>query len=139
MQNFKNNNKFLTYMVVGALVIALSISCKSNEDPKTQGKTFSSYAGNWWGDPASEGTETHIITINSDGSMVMHNDAGGGGDVSIPSSSITKNSDTSYTATVTDEGAGETGQFIFTFSSDTQGTLNIIADGINKTIPITKK
>ena len=69
--------------------------------------------------------------------MVMHND--GGGDVSIPSSSITKNSDTSYTATVTDEGAGETGQFTFTFSSDTQGTLGVIGGGVNTSIPITKK
>ena len=124
--------------------MALSISCKSNEDPnsgdtKTQEKTFSSYAGNWWGDPAREGTETHIITINADGSMVMHNSAELGGDVSIPSSSITKNSDTSYTATVTDEGAGETGQFTFTFSSDTQGTLGVIGGGVNTSIPITKK
>ena len=30
MNNFK---KFFTYMVVGALVMALSISCKSNEEP----------------------------------------------------------------------------------------------------------
>ena len=31
MYNFK---KFFTYMVVGALVIALSINCKSNEEPE---------------------------------------------------------------------------------------------------------
>ena len=29
----KNIKQFFTYMVVGALVMALSISCKSNEDP----------------------------------------------------------------------------------------------------------
>ena len=140
MNNF---NKIFSYVVVAALVMVLSISCKSNEDPnsgdtKTQERTFSYYAGNWWGDAASEGTETHIITINADGSMVMHNDAELVGDVSIPSSSITKNSDTNYTATVTDASSGMYGQFIFTFSSDTQGTLNIIAE-VNASIPITKK
>ena len=33
MKNSKNK-KLFTYMVVGALVIALSISCKSNEEPE---------------------------------------------------------------------------------------------------------
>ena len=33
MKNSKNK-KLFTYMVVGALVMALSISCKSNEEPK---------------------------------------------------------------------------------------------------------
>ena len=141
MQNFKNNNKFLTYMVVGALVMALFVSCKSNENPKTQEKTFASYAGAWWAPPLKEGTEIYIITINADGSMVFHNSAlGGSSDLSIPSSSITKNSDINYTATVTDEGSGETGQLIFTFSSDTQGTFVMISsDGVNTSIPITKK
>ena len=138
----KNIKIIFTYMVVGALVMALSISCKSNEDPnsgdtKTQERTFSYYAGAWWGDPSNEGA-IHLITINADGSMVMHNDAELVGDVSIPSSSITKNSDTNYTATVTDASSGMYGQFIFTFSSDTQGTLNIIAE-VNASIPITKK
>ena len=143
MQNFKNNNKFLTYMVVGALVMALSISCKSNEDTnsgdtKTQEKTFASYAGAWWGDPSNEGA-IHLITINTDGSMLMHNMAGGGEVVSVASSSITKNSDTNYTTTVTEASSGITAQFNFTFSSDTQGTLGMIGDGVNVSIPITKK
>ena len=143
MQNFKNNNKFLTYMVVGALVMALSISCKSNEDPnsgdpKTQEKTFSSYAGAWWGNPSSEGA-IHLITINADGSMLMHNMAGGGEVISVASSSITKNSDTNYTTTVTEASSGITAQFNFTFSSDTQGTLGMIGDEVNVSIPITKK
>ena len=33
MKNSKNK-KLFTYMVVGALVMALSISCKSNEEPE---------------------------------------------------------------------------------------------------------
>ena len=66
--------------------------------------------------------------------MVMHSIS-----VSVASSSITKNSDTSYTATVTDASSGMSGQFIFTFSSDTQGTLGVIGGGVNTSIPITKK
>ena len=135
MQNFKNNNKFLTYMVVGALVMALFVSCKSNENPKTEEKTFASYAGAWWGSPSNEGA-IHPITINADGSMIMHNM---GEVISVASSSITKNSDTNYTTTVTEASSGISAQFNFTFSSDTQGTLGMIGDGVNVSIPITKK
>lgn len=56
--NILKTKKLFTYMVVGALVMALSISCKSNEDPnsgdtkkedqKTQERTLSYYAGDWW-------------------------------------------------------------------------------------------
>ena len=37
MKNSKNK-KLFTYMVVGALVMALSISCKSNEEPSSGSK-----------------------------------------------------------------------------------------------------
>ena len=40
MYNFK---KLFTYMVVGALVMALSISCKSNEVPQETGSTSSNH------------------------------------------------------------------------------------------------
>ena len=52
MYNFK---KLFTYMVVGALVIALSISCKSNEDPSSNWITHSNHptAGTYKGDKAS--------------------------------------------------------------------------------------
>ena len=35
----KNIKTIFTYMVVGALVMALSISCKSNEEPQETGST----------------------------------------------------------------------------------------------------
>lgn len=52
MYNFK---KLFTYMVVGALVMALSISCKSNEDPSSNWITHSNHptAGTYKGDNAS--------------------------------------------------------------------------------------
>ena len=123
-------------MVVGALVMALSISCKSNEDPnsgdtkkedqKTQERTFSYYAGDWWGDLEKDGTEIKFITINTDGSFTIIN-----ADTQVPSSAITKSSDTSYT--VSYEGT----TMIFNFSSDTQATFDF--GGGQPPMPITRK
>ena len=61
--------KLLTYMVVGALVMALSISCKSNEEPQETGSTIQSH-------PA-QGTYTNslgnsaTVTINNDGTCTI--------------------------------------------------------------------
>ena len=71
--------------------------------------------------------------------MIMHNTGGEGNDFPVPSSSITKNSDTSYTATISDAESGMTGVLNFTFSSDTQGKLNLIGDGMNFTTDLTKR
>ena len=66
MNNFKKN---FTYMVVGALSLALSISCKSNEEPQETGSTIQSH-------PA-QGTYTNIlgnsatVTINNDGTCTI--------------------------------------------------------------------
>lgn len=75
-------------------------------------KTFASYAGTWYGDMDGSG-EKPLITINSDGSFTVI--ASG---LNCPSSSITRNSDKSYTASV------ETETITFDFSSDTQGTVD---------------
>ena len=56
MYNFK---KLFTYLVVGALVIALSISCKSNEDPGSGPLEVSEESGN-----------SKDITINTNNSEV---------------------------------------------------------------------
>ena len=143
--NILKTKKLFTYMVVGALVMALSISCKSNEDPnsgdtkkedqKTQERTFSYYAGDWWSN--IDGTETKFITINADGSMVIYDSGGVGSNIPVSSTYIKKTSDISYTATVTAE-SGTSEQYIFTFSSDTQGTVTIYSDGSGP-IHITKK
>ena len=132
--NILKTKKLFTYMVVGALVMALSISCKSNEDPnsgdtkkedqKTQEKTFASYAGTWWGD-TGKGVEEALITINTDGSFIVL-----GSNEQVPSSDITKSSDTSYTAIY----QGMT--MIFNFSSDTQATVDF---GGGTQVPINRK
>ena len=64
MKNSKNK-KLFTYMVVGALVMALSISCKSNEEPEVN-RLHSNHppAGNY---KESLGSETAIVTITSEG------------------------------------------------------------------------
>ena len=135
--NILKTKKLFTYMVVGALVMALSISCKSNEDPNSgdtkEERTFSYYAGDWWGDPESNGTEIKFITINTDGSFILIP-----ANIQVPSSNITKKSDTNYSATVTMEGVS--GELIFTFSSDTQGKYEqMIGGAVTASMPIAKK
>ena len=135
--NILKTKKLFTYMVVGALVMALSISCKSNEDPNSgdtkEERTFSYYAGDWWGDPESNGTEIKFITINTDGSFILIPAKG----MQVPSSAITKKSDTNYSATATMDGVS--GELIFTFSSDTQGEFEQIGGGVSVSMPIAKK
>ena len=135
--NILKTKKLFTYMVVGALVMALSISCKSNEDPNSgdtkEERTFSYYAGDWWADPESNGTEIKFITINTDGSFILIP-----ANMQVPSSNITKKSDTNYSATVTMEGVS--GELVFTFSSDTQGKYEQMIGGVvTGSIPINKK
>ena len=69
MKNSKNK-KLFTYMVVGALVAALSISCKSNEVPQETGSTSSNHP--------SQGTYTNTywktdatVKINDDGTCTI--------------------------------------------------------------------
>ena len=88
-------------------------------------KTFASYAGTWYGDMDGSG-EKPLITINSDGSFTVI--ASG---LNYPSSSITRNSDKSYAASV------ETGTITFDFSSDTQVTVDFGKGG--ELLTITKK
>ena len=126
--NILKTKKLFTYMVVGALVMALSISCKSNEDPNSgdtkEERTFSYYAGTWWGDTGKE-VEEALIIINTDGSFTLV-----GPDMQFPSSAITKSSDTSYTFSY--EGT----TMIFNFSSDNQATVDF---GGGNQVPINRK
>ena len=78
--------------------------------------------------------------------MIMHNQQGSAGDITVASTSITKNSDTSYTAIISQEGADiEVNlQLNFTFSSDTQGKFDMIMEqnGVSEpvgSIDITKR
>ena len=126
--NILKTKKLFTYMIIGALVMALSISCKSNEDPNSgdtkEEKTFASYAGTWWGDTGKE-VEEALIIINTDGSFTLV-----GPNMQFPSSAITKSSDTSYTFSY--EGT----TMIFNFSSDTQATVDF---GGGNQVPINRK
>ncbi|WP_432632449.1 hypothetical protein [Brachyspira sp.] len=60
MYNFK---KIFTYLVVGALVMALSISCKSNEAPGSGGGDLGSIP-TATGNPATVGDVTFAGTLN---------------------------------------------------------------------------
>ena len=65
MHNFK---KLFTYMVVGALVMALSISCKSNEEPKDNTHSNHPPSGTYKGTVGSI-TTTAIVTTS--GALVI--------------------------------------------------------------------
>ena len=95
-----------------SLIAFVSCSAEDKSGVKEGEKTFASYAGTWYGDMDGSG-EKPLITINSDGSFTLISSS-----VNYPSSSITRNSDKSYTAIV------ETETITFDFSSDTQGTVD---------------
>ena len=66
----KNIKKLFTYMVVGALVMALSIRCKSNEELSTP--ELSQYAGVYASDNKDFGSSENqyfVIRINSDNTV----------------------------------------------------------------------
>ena len=63
MKNSKNK-KLFTYMVVGALVMALSISCKSNEEPKDNTHSNHPPSGTYKGTVGSINT---IATVTTSG------------------------------------------------------------------------
>ena len=69
MRHFKIKTIF-SYVVVAALVIALSISCKSNEEPSTP--ELSQYAGVYASDNKDFGSSENqyfVIRINSDNTV----------------------------------------------------------------------
>ena len=61
MKNSKNK-KLFTYMVVGALVMALSISCKSNEEPKDNTHSNHPPSGTYKGTVGSINTIAIVTT-----------------------------------------------------------------------------
>ncbi|TKZ23234.1 hypothetical protein [Brachyspira catarrhinii] len=61
----KNIKTIFTYMVVGALVMALSISCKSNEEPQATGETSSNHPSQGSYTNELDGTGA-TVTINND-------------------------------------------------------------------------
>ena len=102
------NKRLFSILFTLFLAGVLSVSC-SNKDKTSQSTGIDSkYAGTWIG---GEGLTGQTIVINADGSAKNQTQ-----NVDIPASSITKNSDTSYTAN-------------YTFNPNTEvtvkGTMNI--------------
>ena len=131
------NKRLFSILFTLFLAGVLSVSC-SNKDKTSQPTGIDSkYAGTWIGGGDLTG---QTIVINADGSAKNQTE---GVDVDMPASSITKNSDTSYTANytlnpstgvtvkgtmniefTTDTSANVTGKNIIT-SSDGSSTQNI--------------
>ena len=143
----KEQTKKFYLSIILSLIALFSISCDNKnktgaEEGKevkgktgTEGRTLSYYAGNWWGKAPMETAETNILTINTDGSITLKPDDSS--EVIIPSTSVTRVSNTHYTAIDPEENNVK---YIFIFSSDTQGKFTTEAsDGHSLSLDITKK
>ena len=123
------NNRFKIFLItLLSLTLLFLISCSDAYKPSGEDgtRTLSYYAGDWW--VSVEGEEQRFLTINADGSVIIYGDPD---TITIPSTDITKNSDTSYTYYDATEHAG----MDFNFTSDTKGT---VVDNVG-TLHITKK
>ena len=142
----KEQTKKFYLSIILSLIALFLISCDNKdktgaeevkEEVKKQERTLSYYAGNWWGKAPMETAETNILTINTDGSITSKSASG---EAIIPSSSVTRVSDTHYTAIDPEENNVK---YIFIFSSDTQGKFTMDATvgstAQSVTVDITKK
>lgn len=112
------NKRLFSILFTLFLVGVLSVSC-SNKDKTSQSTGIDSkYAGTWIGGGDLAG---QTIVINADGSAKNQTQ-----NVDMPASSITKNSDTSYTANYTlNHSSGFTvkGTMNLEFTSDTSANV----------------
>ena len=138
----KEQTKKFYLSIILSLIALFLISCDNKdktgaEEVKKEERTLSYYAGNWWGKAPGETAETNIFTINTDGSITVKSESG---EAIIPSSSVTRVSDTHYTAIDPEENNVK---YIFIFSSDTQGKFTMDATvgstAQSVTVDITKK
>ena len=138
----KEQTKKFYLSIILSLIALFLISCDNKdktgaEEVKKEERTLSYYAGNWWGKAPGETAETNIFTINTDGSITVKSESG---EAIIPSSSVTRVSDTHYTANDPEENNVK---YIFIFSSDTQGKFTMDATvgstAQSVTVDITKK
>ena len=137
----KEQTKKFYLSIILSLIALFSISCDNKNKTGTEGRTLSYYAGNWWGKAPGETDEFNILTINGDSSITFKL----GDEVIIPSSSVTRVSDTNYIGsyyTNVTEGKVST-KLTFNFSSDTQGKLIMEttqgSNSLSETLDITKK
>ena len=114
------NKRLFSILFTLFLAGVLSVSC-SNKDKTSQSTGIDSkYAGTWIG---GGGLAGQTIVINADGSAKNQTE---GIDVDIPASSITKNSDTSYTANYTlnpSTGVTVKGTMNIEFTTDTSANV----------------
>ena len=143
----KGQKKFYLLLIILSLIALFSISCnndnnnkdKTGKDEVKKERKLSYYAGNWYEKPEGKTTETNILTINTDGSVILKISD----DVTIPSSSITRVSDTNYTTIYNDSSVNIDVKLTLIFSSDTERKLMMESEGESgkdlATIDITKK
>ena len=148
----EQTKKFYLLLIILSLIALFSISCDNKdktgaEEGKevkgktgTEGRTLSYYAGNWWGKgPNNPSNEENILTINSDSSITLKI----GDEIIIPSSSVTRVSDTNYIASYYNPTVNVSIKFTFNFSSDIQGKLIMEttqgSNSLSETLDITKK
>ncbi len=142
-KNIKESSKmkgqtkiFIYLLIILSFITLFSISCNNNKDKTgTEERKLSYYAGDWWGKRKDEATETNILTINHDGSFNLK--AAPDPDLVILSNSVTRVSDTNYTASYNETNSVI--NFIFIFSSDTQGKLTMEFQGTSDSVNINKK
>ena len=133
----EQRKNFYLLLIILSLIALFSISCDNKDKTGTEGRTLSYYAGNWYGKPDGK-NEENIFTINTDGSITLK--PKGSSEVIIPSSSVTRVSNTHYT---TIDPTDDSAKYIFIFSSDTQGKFTMDATvgstAQSVTVDITKK
>ena len=142
-KNIKESSKmkgqskiFIYLLIILSFITLFSISCNNNKDKTGTGeRKLSYYAGNWWGKRQDETTETNILTINHDGSFNFK--AGSDPDLKISSDSVTRVSDTNYTASYNETNSGI--NFTLIFINDTQGKLIMEFTTYTNSVDITKK
>ena len=132
----EQRKNFYLLLIILSLIALFLISCDNKDKTGTEGRTLSYYAGNWWGKAPGETAETNIFAINTDGSFTIKG-VDGNPDLIIPSSSVTRVSDTNYTASYSD--GSDSVNYTFIFTSDTQGKFTMGLEGQSVTMDITKK
>ena len=131
--------KFYLLLIILSLIALFSISCNNNNQDKTgiEERKLSYYAGNWYGKPDEKTAEMNILTINADSSVTLKD--GTNPDVTIPSNSVTRVSDTNYTTIYNDSSVNIDVKLTLIFSSDMQGKLTMETGTDSAIVDITKK
>ena len=135
----RQTKKFYLLLIILSLIALFSISCNNNNQDKTgiEERKLSYYAGNWYGKPDEKTAEMNILTINADSSVTLKD--GTNPDVTIPSNSVTRVSDTNYTTIYNDSSVNIDVKLTLIFSSDMQGKLTMETGTDSAIVDITKK